>query len=282
LQNVINQILVLMNILFRKVIVPFVLLFTFACNAPSHETKSLVIMKTTLGDIKIRLYDSTPIHRDNFLKLVKSGFYNGVSFHRIIKDFMIQAGDPSTKTHTKMSLPDSLNTYTIPAEFNSNYFHKKGALAAAREGNEVNPDMRSSGTQFYIVQGTKLTDSELSIAEQRINNSIKQVVFSKILKQTADSINLTGKTASEAQVQEIASEKMFKYLTDYKEYKISSAQADIYKSIGGVPRLDQTYTVFGEVIEGLDIVDKIASVQTGINDKPVNEVKILKMTITDK
>ena len=114
----------------------------------------LILMKTTLGDIKIKLYDETPLHRDNFIKLVNSGFYDGISFHRVINDFMIQAGDPLTRTVPISKTADTLNTYTIPAEFNRLHFHKKGALAAAREGNDVNPEMRSSGTQFYIVQGT--------------------------------------------------------------------------------------------------------------------------------
>ncbi len=268
-----------MNSLFRNVIIASVLLIAFACNAPSDNPKTLILIKTTLGDIKIKLYDGTPIHRDNFIKLVKSGFYDGISFHRIIKDFMIQAGDPATKSDPKANLPDSLNTYTIPAEINSQYFHKKGALAAAREGNEINPDMRSSGTQFYIVQGVKLNDSELQQAEQKINNNIKQAVFTKTLKQTIDSVNLSGKTIPESQIQQIASEKMFKYLIDYKTYKISSDQVEAYKNIGGVPRLDQTYTVFGEVIEGLDIVDKIAAVGTDNHDKPLNDIKIIKIIL---
>ncbi len=140
----------------------------------------MILMKTTLGDIKIRLYDGTPLHRDNFIKLVKSGIYDGISFHRVIKGFMIQAGDPSTRNVRISQVSDSLNTFTIPSEFNNIYFHKKGALAAAREGNDVNPEMRSSGTQFYIVQGTKLTDEELDQAEHSINNNLKQATVQQI------------------------------------------------------------------------------------------------------
>jgi peptidylprolyl isomerase len=235
-----------------------------------------------MGDIKIKLYDGTPLHRDNFIKLVKSGFYEGVSFHRVIKDFMIQAGDPATKTASRVPLPDSINTFTIPSEFNSSYFHKKGALAAARQANEVNPAMRSSGTQFYIVEGTKYTDEELKNAEQRITNNIKQAVYIKLLKETADSLQKAGVQATGPQIQEIASIKMFNFLTATKDYVIPEDQKTIYKTIGGTPRLDGTYTVFGEVIEGLDVVDIIAKTATGANDVPITDVKILSVKIVNK
>jgi peptidylprolyl isomerase len=268
-----------MNIFNKNILLATIILVTVTCTTSVQNKNTIVLMKTTLGDIKIELYSGTPIHKDNFIKLVKSNFFDGISFHRIIKDFMIQAGDPLTKPDSKTNLPDSMNTYSIPAEFKSEYFHKKGALAAAREGNEINPDMRSSGTQFYIVQGTQFNDSDLIKADQQINNNIKQSVFTKILKQTADSINLAASISNEAQIQQIASLKMFQYLTGYKEYKIPPQQREIYKNIGGVPRLDQTYTVFGEVLEGLDIVDKIASVPTDKNDKPLSDIKILKIRI---
>jgi len=142
--------------------------------------------------------------------------------------------------------------------------------------------MRSSGTQFYIVQGVKFTDDELNTAEQRINNNIKQSLFNKLLKQTADSLRLSGKTTTPGEVQEIASVKMFQFLSTSPAYKISEEQRNIYKTSGGTPRLDGTYTVFGEVVEGLEIVDKIAAVQTDSKDKPLNDVKILKIKISGK
>jgi cyclophilin family peptidyl-prolyl cis-trans isomerase len=195
---------------------------------------------------------------------------------------MIQAGDPLTRTGlTKVQL-DSLSTYTIPAEFRKEYYHKKGALAAAREGNEVNPEMRSSGTQFYIVQGKKYTDSELRAAEERINSNIKQSLFSRLIKETTDSARLSGKPIQDSEIQERASMKMFDYLTTIGDYKFSEEQLGSYENIGGTPRLDGTYTVFGEVIEGLEIVDKIAAVQTDQSDKPVNDVKIIKMKLVNK
>jgi len=125
-----------------------------SCSAQNSNENTIIQLKTTLGDITISLYDDTPLHRDNFIKLVNSGFYDGISFHRVIQNFMIQGGDPSTRTVSFPESADSLNTYTVPSEFNRLHFHKKGAVAAAREGNNVNPEMSSSGTQFYIVQGT--------------------------------------------------------------------------------------------------------------------------------
>lgn len=271
-----------MNISFRKLLLFPVLLLVISCNAPGGSENTMISVKTTLGDIKIKLFDETPIHRDNFIKLVNSGYYDGISFHRVIKDFMIQAGDPATKAAVGSVLPDSLKKYTIPAEIRNQYFHKKGALAAAREGNDVNPEMRSSGTQFYIVQGIRYTDDELNLAENRINSNNKQNLFKKIMKETSDSVKSAGNTITEGEIQEIASLKMFQYLSNNKDYKIPEEQRNAYKTIGGTPRLDGAYTVFGEVIEGLDIVDKIASVSTDSNDKPVTDVKILKMKMVRK
>jgi peptidylprolyl isomerase len=255
------------------------LLLVISCSSPGGNENTMISIKTSLGEIKIKLYDGTPMHRDNFIKLINTGFYEGVSFHRVIKDFMIQAGDPLTKQANDNNLPDSMNTYTIPSEFSLQYFHKKGALAAAREGNDVNPEMKSSGTQFYIVQGKKYTDDELNMAEQRINSSIKQGLFNRIMKETADSVRISGKGVPDSEIQEIASVKMFNYLTTDKGYIIPEEQRSLYKSLGGVPRLDGTYTVFGEVIEGLDVVDRIATVTTDAKDKPLVDVKIIKIKI---
>lgn len=271
-----------MNTSFKKLLLLPALSLVISCTAPGDNTNTTISIKTTLGDIKIKLYDGTPLHRDNFIKLIKSDFYSGVSFHRVIKDFMIQAGDGATKTGSKINLPDTMNTYTIPAEFSTQYFHKKGALAAAREGNDVNPEMKSSGTQFYIVQGVKYTEADLTTVEQRINNNIKQSLFNRIIKQTDDSARLSGKTLPEGQIQEIASAKMFQYLINNTDYKIPEDQRNIYKTIGGVPRLDGTYTVFGEVVEGLDVVDRIAVVSTDSNDKPLSDIKIIKIKIVNK
>jgi cyclophilin family peptidyl-prolyl cis-trans isomerase len=242
----------------------------------------MVLIRTTSGDIKVKLYDNTPLHRDNFIKLVNMGFFDGILFHRVIKDFMIQAGDPATRTGLTKEQLDTLDKYTIPAEFRREYYHKKGALAAAREGNDVNPEMRSSGTQFYIVQGKKYTEAEVKATEDRINSNIKQTLFSRLIKETADRARLSGTPLQESEIQERASMKMFDYLTTNDEFRFSQEQIDSYMNAGGVPRLDGTYTVFGEVIEGIEVVEKIAASQTNTADKPVNDVKIIKMKLVSK
>jgi peptidylprolyl isomerase len=282
LQNIINQKKIFMNKLLVRIFTLSVLFITLSCNVPRGNENSAVLVKTSLGDIKIKLFDNTPLHRDNFLKLVNSGFYEGISFHRVINKFMIQAGDPVTRTIPIAKTADSLNTYTIPAEFRKEYFHKKGALAAAREGNDINPEMRSAGTQFYIVQGTVLNDDELNLAEQKINSNIKQTIFNRYTREVGDSARMAGVPISAGEIQDLASVKMFNFLSSNPEYKIPEDQRTFYKSIGGVPRLDKTYTVFGEVTEGLDVVDKIAAVSTDTADKPIADVKILKIKIIKK
>jgi peptidylprolyl isomerase len=271
-----------MNTIVRRFISLYVLSLLISCNAPGGNGNTMVLIKTSAGDIKIKLYENTPAHRDNFIKLVNMGFYNGISFHRVIRDFMIQAGDPETRTGLTKEQLDTLNTYTIPAEFNKEYFHKKGVIAAAREGNDVNPGMRSSGTQFYIVQGKKYSEAELLATEERINSNIKQVLFSRLLKETADSARLSGTSLTDAEIQERASMKMFDYLTTAGDFKFSREQLDAYMNTGGTPRLDGTYTVFGEVTEGLDVVDKIAAVQTNQADRPLNDIKIISMKLVSK
>ena len=267
-----------MNRILTRVIALIFILLTTKCNTPGANDTLIVLIKTSAGDIKVKLYNETPVHRDNFIKLANSGFYEGILFHRVIKDFMIQAGDPLTKSDIGV-LPDTLKNYTIPSEFNSALFHKKGALAAARQGNEINPYMRSSGTQFYIVHGKKYTDDELNNAELRINSQIKQAKFNILVNETSDSLKSTGSIATDATIQEIASVKMFKFLTSTPDFKFTSEQRFEYINTGGTPRLDANYTVFGEVIEGLDIVDRIASEKTDQTDKPLNNITILKLKV---
>jgi cyclophilin family peptidyl-prolyl cis-trans isomerase len=187
-----------------------------------------VKISTSYGDMVIKLYNETPQHRDNFLKLTKEHFFDSLLFHRVIKGFMIQGGDPLSKNATPtQALGMGDNGYTIPAEFNPKLIHKKGALAAART---ENPEKKSSGCQFYIVQGKPMTDSDLNMMEQR-----------------------TG--------------------TKYTE-----EQRNIYKTAGGTPFLDMSYTVFGEVVSGLDVLDKIAAVQTQPGDRPAQDVR-MKVTL---
>jgi len=203
----------------------FLLLMTISCQSNAQT----YTIETNLGNIQVKLYDKTPLHRENFEKLIAEQFYDSVLFHRIIPGFMIQTGNPATRpVSNKDSLINELK-YTVPAEFVPEYFHKKGALAAARVGDAVNPEKRSSSSQFYIVQGRTFTDEELDQIEENLH------------------------------------------------IQFSEFQRGIYKTIGGTPFLDQNYTVFGEVIKGMEVVDAIASVPTGPGDVPVKDVRILRI-----
>jgi peptidylprolyl isomerase len=254
-----------------------ILLLLTSCNhVPNQDI--YVSVKTSAGNIKLKLYNQTPLHRDNFIRLVNSHFYDGIPFHRVINGFMIQAGDESLKPGITSKLKDSLSILTVPSEFNSLFYHKKGALAAAREGNDVNPEMKSSATQFYIVQGKRLTIEQLGIAEQTINNNIRQANLQRFMHEVSDS-SKAGLNLSVAEIQERATLRLYEFLDRTGEHKISDEQRSVYTSAGGVPRLDGTYTVFGEVVEGLDVLDKIAAIKTDATDKPLTDVTILKMKI---
>lgn len=202
-------------------------------SAVAFAQSTKVLIETSKGNITVMLYDETPLHRDNFIKLVESGFYDSVLFHRVINNFMIQAGDPTSKNAASdVLLGDADAGYTIPAEFvYPKYFHKIGALAAARNSDEENPERRSSGSQFYIVQGITFTDEKLDKYEAHLG---------------------------------------IKMPAEIREY---------YKTVGGTPHLDTQYTVFGEVVEGMDVVNEIAAVETNKDDRPVVAVRILKMKL---
>ena len=208
-------------------ILAFITLLSFNTMAQSKKKQTTILLSSSYGDIKMVLYNETPQHRDNFVKLVKEEFYNGTLFHRVISNFMIQGGDPESKNAKPgQMLGNGGPGYTVPAEFNTSLIHKKGALAAARQGDGVNPKKESSGSQFYIVQGKKTTRPELESIGKR-----------------------NGITYTEEQIK-------------------------TYETVGGTAFLDMNYTVFGEVIEGLDVIDKIAAVKKARGDRPVEDVKI--------
>lgn len=244
----------------------------------SNPIMAKVLIKTTLGDIVVRLYDETPLHRDNFLKLAAEGYYNGTLFHRVIKNFMIQGGDPDSKgaapgAHLGAGGPD----YTIPAEFNKALIHKKGALAAARQGDEVNPEKRSSGSQFYIVTGEvysagKLTQLEKQMAQQQLQSIFDGLVVanrSRILEMRKNRDN-----AGLMALQEDLQKQTYAKAKELGEPKYTDAQREAYTTLGGTPFLDQNYTVFGEVEEGLEVVDKIQLVATQPGDRPKEDISM--------
>ena len=236
-------------------------------------------IKTTEGDIIIRLYDETPKHRDNFLKLVKEEYFNGTLFHRVIKDFMIQGGDPDSKNAPKGKMlgtggPD----YTIPAEFvYPQYFHKRGALSAARTGDEVNPNRESSGSQFYIVWGKTFKPAELKQMEHQMAMQQEQQVFNQLTREHHEEIMNLRRNRDRAGLQELQDKLIEQTKTTCKQQgkpTFTEEQVEVYTNIGGTPFLDNQYTVFGEVEEGLDIVERIQNCDTDRNDRPTEDIKI--------
>ena len=236
-------------------------------------------IKTTEGDIIIRLYDETPKHRDNFLKLAKEGYFNGTLFHRVIKDFMIQGGDPDSKNAPKGKMlgtggPD----YTIPAEFvYPQYFHKRGALSAARTGDEVNPEKESSGSQFYIVWGKTFKPAELKQMEHQMAMQQEQQVFNQLTREHHEEIMNLRRNRDRVGLQELQDKQIEQTKTTCKQQgkpSFTEEQIEVYTNVGGTPFLDNQYTVFGEVEEGLDIVERIQNCNTDRNDRPTKDVKI--------
>ena len=236
-------------------------------------------IKTTEGDIIIRLYDETPKHRDNFLKLAKEGYFNGTLFHRVIKDFMIQGGDPDSKNAPKGKMlgtggPD----YTIPAEFvYPQYFHKRGALSAARTGDEVNPEKESSGSQFYIVWGKTFKPAELKQMEHQMAMQQEQQVFNQLTKEHHEEIMNLRRNRDRVGLQELQDKLIEQTKRTCKQQgkpAFTEEQIEVYTNVGGTPFLDNQYTVFGEVEEGLDIVERIQNCNTDRNDRPTEDVKI--------
>ena len=244
-----------------------------------------VELKTTLGNIVVALYNETPLHRDNFIKLVKHGYYDGVLFHRVIKDFMIQTGDGNSKMATAgQMLGDGDPGYTIPAEFvYPKYFHKRGALAAARTGDQVNPLRASSGSQFYIVTGQTYDSARVSMMEQRLMQNRKQDLFNKIAMANRERIMAARTSGDPAAMQALEKELTAQYEQELQSETLlfTPEQRQAYTTVGGTPHLDGQYTVFGEVLQGMDVVDKIQNVATGANDRPIDDVKIIKAKIIE-
>ena len=248
-----------------------------------NETQ--VLMHTSMGDIQLKLYNETPKHRDNFIQLVKDGTYNGLLFHRVIKDFMIQGGDVTSKdAPMNKSLGAGDLGYTVPAEFNyPKYFHKKGALCAARTGDEVNPERASSASQCYIVTGKKYSETELNQMEKQLENRLKQSIFARLQTENKPKImeyyrsgnkeelailrdTLIGKTELEAEKRK-------------DETKLPKELREIYKTEGGVPFLDNQYTVYGEVVKGIEVVEAIQNVKTNKQDRPTENVVITSVEL---
>ena len=248
-----------------------------------NEKRTLVKLETTMGNITVALYNETPKHRDNFIKLVKEGVYDSTLFHRVIKQFMIQAGDPDSKNASDTAMLGSGDVdYTIPAEFNPKFFHKKGVLAAARQGDDVNPEKASSGCQFYIVTGRKFTEPQLLGMENKINEQREEALFDSLARQHMKEIYKMRKAGDNAGLLELQDtlEAQARELADKEEkFRFTPEQIKAYSTIGGAPHLDGSYTVFGEVTEGMEVVENIEIAKTNRADRPVENIRILKASI---
>ncbi len=250
-----------------------------ACTSGPKET--LLNITTPYGDIVVKLYDSTAKHKENFIKLADAGYFNGTLFHRVIQKFMIQGGDPTSRNAKPGALPgDGDTTYTIPFEYVPSYLHKRGAFAAARENDDENPSKASSASQFYIVQGKVFTNDELDAVELKVERRTKQYIMMDLLKKEGKEDELKAfrhmvdqRDTSNIRVtiERYRNAVEAQYLRT-KPWKITDAQREIYTTIGGTPHLDGAYTVFGEVVSGMEIVDQIAAVQTDTNDRPVKDI----------
>ena len=248
-----------------------------------NEKRTLVKLETTMGNITVALYNETSKHRDNFIKLVKEGVYDSTLFHRVIKQFMIQAGDPDSKNASDTAMLGSGDVgYTIPAEFNPKFFHKKGVLAAARQGDDVNPEKASSGCQFYIVTGRKFTEPQLLGMENKINEQREEALFDSLARQHMKEIYKMRKAGDNAGLLELQDtlEAQARELADKEEkFRFTPEQIKAYSTIGGAPHLDGSYTVFGEVTEGMEVVENIEIAKTNRADRPVENIRILKASI---
>lgn len=247
---------------------------------------ALVDIKTSMGDIRVRLFGDTPRHRDNFLKLVKDGYYNDVLFHRVINQFMVQTGDPDSKNAPAgKRLGTGDPGYTLEAEIvYPKHFHHRGALAAARQGDQVNPQRRSSGSQFYIVTGKAYSEQQLKQMEQQLQMAAKQHIFDSLATQHRDSIITLRKNRDQAGLQALQEELIALTEKQAAENPVSltDQQKQAYTTVGGTPHLDNQYTVFGEVVSGMDVVEKIEKTQTDSSDRPLDDIRIISMKVVKK
>lgn len=257
-----------------------------ACNKKNKNMEGTVLLlETTKGDIRLRLFDDTPKHRNNIIKLAKEGFYDGTLFHRVIKDFMIQAGDPESKHASDTATLGSGDTgYTIPAEFvYPKYFHRRGVLSAARMGDDVNPNKESSGCQFYIVTGKVFKEAELDALESQMNQNMLHSEFNRLARQHMKEIFLMRKNSDSTGLKKLQDEliEQAEKIVLQNPFRFTEEQRNAYKTVGGAPHLDGQYTVFGEVIEGMDVVNRIQDVKTNRADRPLENIVIKKITVEE-
>lgn len=244
---------------------------------------AIVEISTTEGDIEILLYNDTPLHKTNFLKLVSDGFYDGVLFHRVIKDFMVQTGDPDSKQASAgQSLGAGDPGYQIDAEIiYPKHFHKYGALAAARTGDEINPEKKSSGSQFYIVTGNKYDETTLKNITARRLDQKRQAYFQQQVRKNGSLIQTLTQSNDTVALENLRMKLINETMQALPETNIPAEVIAAYQEVGGTPFLDDDYTVFGEVIKGMDVVEKIQNAPTGKNDRPTSDIKIISAKVKE-
>lgn len=257
------------------------------CGTPNkykgnYPDNIIVRIETIHGNIDLMLYNETPKHRDNFVKLINDNIYDDLLFHRVINNFMIQGGDPTSKNPgPDAQIGSGGPGYTIPAEIYGDLFHKKGALAAARLGDNINPLRESSGSQFYIVHGTVFNDIQLKEIEQRTNNDLMKYFHSQVFSDLEEEYLKNNEQPDYAVITEKANQIVNDHFDDNNLFTFTEAQREVYINTGGSPHLDGSYTVFGETIDGFDVIDKIASVPTGSGSRPLQDIK-MKIRILQK
>lgn len=263
----------------KRLILIFVLaglLINTSCGDPGDQGKKVQI-DTNYGPIKIRLYDETPLHRDNLLKLVDEGFYTDLLFHRVIQGFMIQGGDPNSKNAAPgQMLGDGDLGYTIPAEINPKFFHRRGVLAAARQGDQINPEKRSSASQFYILQGKVFRNSELDSLLLKMEESRKMNMMQQRIKTIEPELNKLNAEGNQVELMAKVNalrDSISAEAARLPRLSFTDEQRKAYTTVGGYPSLDNNYTIYGEVIEGMEVVDSIASQPVDARNRPEKDLK---------
>lgn len=258
------------------------LLFSNCTDRPLDPNKPVYVkIKMTMGDVTVLLYDDTPLHKENFIKLCQENAHDNVLFHRIVQDFVVQGGDPTSKAHEAgVRYGGDGGGYTVPAEILPHYFNKKGALIDAKLGDDVNPERASAGTQFCFVQGKVLTDEELAEKEERINEIRRNWLYHKFRKQLSEEYPALANDEDGLHTE--ASLMVWDTLAVAGRYEIPEERRQIYKTIGGIPHLDGSVTIFGEVVDGFDVVEEMSLVETDSYDRPVEDVWVKSTKVFQK
>lgn len=251
------------------------------------EPEIKVLFQTTAGDIKVKLYNGTPVHRDNFVKLVREHYYDSLLFHRVIRDFMVQTGDPDSRNAVKLEhLGTGGPEYELPAEIDpSRFYHRYGALCAARKVDQVNPELRSSGSQFFIVTGQTYRAYQLHAIEDEMNEERRRKMFDRLWTQYSDSVfamELRNDDDGKYNLRKALVAQVDSVIAAKGPVKFNDEQISTYMSLGGMPKLDGDYTVFGQVIDGMKVIDKIQRVMTDANDRPLKDIRIISAQIIEE